>query len=175
MGLTSQIKNGGWGALALYLYSLFILLYWEIPLVTSDRIAMASAAAPALLVMFAVVVLNHQLNEFWAGGNLIESARTIRQITGERDFYHSASEEIQSSINDFDEKAYSHHISILSGLILTIAIPITGYFAIGWKGVVGGVVLSLLSFRTLTIRSYRELNRLATELSTPYEENYENQ
>jgi hypothetical protein len=175
MSLTSQIKNGGWGALALYLYSLFVLLHWEIPLITSDRIAMASAAAPALLVMFAVVVLNHQLNEFWAGGNLMESATTIREITGGRDFYHSASAEIQSSIDDFDEKAYSHHISILSGIILAIAIPITGYFSIGWKGVVGGVVLSSLLFRTLTIRSYRELNGLATEMSTPYEENYENQ
>jgi len=175
MGILSQVMNGGWGALSLYLHSLFVFLYWDIPLITSDRVALAAAAVPALVVMFAVVVLNHRLNDYWAGGNLKQSTETIAQITGERDFWHSASKETQDAIDDYDEKAYSHHVSILAGIVNAIAAPITGYVAIGWQGLVIGLLLSVILLRGLSVRSYRELNRLAKELSTPYEENYENQ
>jgi len=175
MGILSQVKNGGWGTLSLYFHTLFVFLYWDIPLITSDRVALVAAAVPALVVMFTVVVLNHRLNDYWAGGNLKQSAETIAQITGEHDFWHSASKETQDAIDDYDEKAYSHHISILAGITNAITVPLTGYFAIGWQGIVAGIALSLILLRTLSVRSYRELNRLARELSTPYEENYENQ
>lgn len=175
MGIPSQVKNGGWGALSLYLHSLFIFLYWDIPLIGSDRIALVVAAVPAIVVMFTVVVLNHRLNEYWAGGHLKRSTETIARITGESDFWHSASQETKDAIDDYDEKAYSHHVSILAGVINAVAAPITGYFAIGWQGIVVGLLLSVILLRGLSIRSYRELNRLAKELSIPYEENYENQ
>ncbi|WP_336022452.1 hypothetical protein [Halobellus salinisoli] len=175
MGITSQVKNGGWGALFLYIHSLFVFLYWDVPLVTSDRLAIVAAAVPASIVMFAVVVLNHWLNYYWAGGHLKRSTEIIDQITGKRNFWHSASKETQETINDFDEKAYSHHISILSGIINAITVPITGYFVIGWQGIVVGLLISIILLRGLSVRSYRELNQLAKELSIPYEENYENQ
>lgn len=175
MGIGSQIKNGSWGALVLYVYSLFVLLYWEVPLVNSDRIALAAAAVPAFLVMFSIVVLNDWLNDYWAGGKLKKSTEEIKRITGERDFYHSASKETQDAIDDFDEKAYTHHISILTGIIIAIAAPVTGYFATGIVGIIIGIIVSMISFRTLTVRSYRELNQLANDLSTPYKEKYENQ
>lgn len=175
MGITSQVKNGGWGALFLYIHSLFVLLYWDIPIVTSDRVAIVVAAVPALVVMFTVAVLNHKLNDYWAGGNLKRSTETIAQITGESNFWHSASKETQETIDDYDEKAYSHHVSILSGIINAIAAPITGYLVIGWQGIVVGILISIILLRGLSVRSYRELNRLAKDLSIPYEENYENQ
>lgn len=175
MGISSQIRNGGWGALAIYVYSLFVLVYWKIPYITFDRLALAVAAVPALIVMFLVVVLNDWLNDYWAGGHLKESSREIAQITGKNDFYHSATPEIQDAVDDFDEKAYGHHIAIISGVILAVAAPITGYVVFGLIGVMGGMLVSLVSIRTLSIRSYRELNQLAKDLSTPYMENYENQ
>jgi len=175
MGIPSQVKNGGWGAVSLYLHSLFVFLYWDVPLITSDRVALVAAGVPALVVMFAVVVLNHKLNDYWAGGNLKQSTETIVQITGERDFWHSASKETRDAIDDYDEKAYSHHVSILAGIINAAAAPITGHFAIGWQGIVVGLLLSIIFLRGMSVRSYRELNRLAKELSIPYEENYENQ
>jgi hypothetical protein len=175
MGIPSQVKNGGWGALSLYLHSLFVFLYWDVPLVTSDRVALVAAAVPAIVVMFTVVVLNHELNEYWAGGDLRRSTETIARITGDSDFWHSASKETRDAIDDYDEKAYSHHVSILAGITNAVAAPITGYSALGWKGIVIGFFLSIIFFRGLSVRSYRELNRLAKELSTPYEENYENQ
>lgn len=175
MGLASQIRNGGWGALGIYIYSLYVFLQWDLPLVTSDRIALAVAAVPALSVMFLVVIFNHRLNEFWAGGNLMQSAEEIQEITGENDFYMSAPQEIRETIDDFDEKAYGHHVAILSGIILFFLIPITGYLASDFLGLAAGIAIALVSLRGLSIRSYRELNRLAEDLSTPYIENYENQ
>lgn len=175
MGLTSQIKNGGWGALAIYVYSLFVLLYWEVPLITTDRIAVVAAAIPSLAVMFIVVVANDWLNNFWVGGNLKRSTETILRITGESDFFDSAQQEVRDSIDGFDEKGYSHHVSILAGILLTIAAPITGYAIGDVVGLLVGVGLAPIILRVLSVRSFRELNRLAKQMSVPYEENYENQ
>lgn len=175
MGITSQVKNGGWGAVAIYLYSLFIFLHWNPPLVASDRIALAAAAAPALLVMFFAEVKNDWLNDYWAGGNLKRSTDRISRITGDNDFYESAPKEVKESVDNFDKLAYSHHVAIISGIMLTVTTPIIGYTIIGVRGFAVGIVVSVISLRALSIRSYRELNRLAKELSTPYEENYENQ
>lgn len=175
MDIYSQVKNGGWGAVAIYLYSLFVFLYWDLPLVTADRVALAAAAVPALLVMFFVVVKNDWLNGYWAGGNLKRSTERISQITGDNDFYESAPEEVKESVDDFDDLAYGHHVAIVSGIVLAVAAPITGYAAVDLRGLAVGVIVSFAFLRALSIRSYRELNRLAKELSTPYEENYENQ
>jgi len=141
---------------------------------TSDRIALVVAGAPALLVMFIVVTFNHQLNDFWAGGYLKQSTEEIAQIVNEHDFYHSASREIQDTVDDFDKKAYGHHVAILSGLIVAGSAPVVGYLAFGPVAALGGLPVSLLALWTLSVRSYREINRLAEDLSTPYVENYEN-
>ncbi|WP_408960160.1 hypothetical protein [Natrinema sp. 74] len=175
MGVRSQIKNGGWGALGVYLYSLFAFLYWDVPLISTDRLALAAATIPALAVMFTVVVTNDWLNDYWAGGNLKRSTETIAKITGENDFYDSAPQEVKDSVDEFDELAYGHHVAILSGIILAVAVPVTGYVVAGNIGVILGVVTAPVLLRALSIRSYRELNRLAKQMSVPYEENYENQ
>ncbi|MDF9747922.1 hypothetical protein [Natrinema salsiterrestre] len=175
MGLTSQIKNGGWGALAIYVYSLLVLLYWDIPLISTDRIALVAATVPALAVMFTVVVANDWLNDFWAGGNLKRSTATILRITGENDFFDSAQQEVKDAIDDFDEKGYSHHVSILAGILLAITVPITGYVIGKFVGLFIGVGLAAIILRVFSVRSFRELNQLAKQMSVPYEENYENQ
>lgn len=174
MGLASQMWNGGWGALAVYVYSLFVLIYWDFSLISSDRIAVVVAAVPALMVMFTVVVANDSLNNYWAGGNLKQSTATILRITGENDFFDSADQEVKDAINKFDKKGYSHHVSILAGILLAIAIPITGYAIRGVTGLLIGVALGAVILRVFSIRSFRELNRLAEQMSVPYEENYEN-
>jgi hypothetical protein len=172
MSIYSQVRNGGWGAAILYVYSLFILIYWKI---ASERIALVVAAAPALLVMFVVVTCNHRLNDFWAGGYLKQSTEEIAQIVNNHDFYHSASKEIQDTVDDFDKKAYSHHVAILSGVVVAVSAPIVAYFAFDLVAVLGGLLVSIIAFWALSVRSYREINRLAEDLSTPYVENYENQ
>lgn len=175
MTLASQIKNGGWGALAIYVYSLLILLYWDVPLITTDRIALVAAAVPSLAVMFTVVAANDWLNDFWAGGNLKRSTETILRITGGNDFFDSAQQEVKDAIDDFDEKGYSHHVSILAGILLAIAVPITGYVISDLIGLLIGLGLAGIILRVFSVRSFRELNRLAKQMSVPYEENYENQ
>ena len=61
MGVTSQVANGGWGAIAVYLYSYAAITFWE---VATPRAGMVIAAGPALLLMFSVYRFNHELNNF---------------------------------------------------------------------------------------------------------------
>jgi hypothetical protein len=175
MGITSQLKNGGWGALAIYVYSLLIFLYWDVPLISTDRIALVAAAIPSFAVMFTVVAANDWLNDFWAGGNLKRSTETILRITGGSDFFDSAQQEVKDAIDDFDEKGYSHHVSILAGILLAIVVPITGYAIGELIGLLIGLGLAAIILRVFSVRSFRELNRLAKQMSVPYVENYENQ
>lgn len=172
MDAISKITNGGWGALAVYIFSYSILEYWDL---ASQRSIMVFAAVPPLLIMFTVVRFNHQLNEFWAGGNLKQSTAEIQQITGEKDSYHSASEEVQNAIDEFDEKAFGHHVGILSGIVLAVATIVIGYLQFGPLGVLLGGIAGFALIWGVSIRSYHELNRLARKLSTPYKEKYENQ
>ncbi|WP_159436333.1 hypothetical protein [Halosegnis longus] len=124
--------------------------------------------------MFTVVVANDWLNDYWAGGNLKQSTATILTITGKSDFFDSANQEVKDAVNEFDEKGYSHHVSILAGILLAIATPITGYLIHGFIGLLAGIALGAIILRVFSIRSFRELNRLAEQMSVPYEENYEN-
>lgn len=171
MSIVTQVTNGGWGALALFLYSYTVIYYGNF---ASQRGAVVISAVPPLLIMFTVYLFNHRLNDFWAGGNLKESTAEIQQITGENDSYHSASEEVQSTIDEFDEKAYAHHIGILSGIVLALATPLAGYLVFEEQGLIAGIFASVVFIWGLGVRSYHELNRLARDLSIPYEEKYEN-
>jgi hypothetical protein len=172
MSIITQVTNGGWGALVLYLYSYLVVYFGNL---ASQRGAIVISAIPPLLLMFLVYRFNHRLNDFWAGGNLKESTVKIQHITGDSDSYHSASEEIQSTIDEFDKKAYGHHVGILSGIALALATPLLGYLVFDEKGLIGGIVAGVVVIWGLCVRSYNELNRLASDLSIPYEEKYENQ
>lgn len=172
MGVASQVVNGGWGAIAVYLYSYAVIHFWDL---ATPRAGVVIAVGPAVLLMFLVYRFNHELNDFWAGGNLKESTQTIQRITGENDSYHSASQEIRETIDGFDEKAFAHHVGIISGLTLAIALPVSAFLAFGIKGLLAGLLGAFLAVWGLSMQSYRELNRLASDLSVPYEENYENQ
>lgn len=172
MGVASQVANGGWGAIAVYLYSYAVIHFQDL---TTPRAGMVIAAAPALLLMFLVYRFNHRLNNFWAGGNLKESTETIQRITGESDSYHSASQAVRETVDDFDEKAFGHHVGILSGLTLAAILPISAFLTFGTAGLFGGLFAAVLAVWGLSVQSFRELNRLARDLSVPYAENYENQ
>ncbi|WP_135535461.1 hypothetical protein [Halostella pelagica] len=166
------MANGGWGAIAVYLYSYAVIHFQNL---TTPRAGMVIAAAPALLLMFLVYRFNHKLNDFWAGGKLKESTETIQRITGENDSYHSASQAVQTTVDEFDEKAFGHHVGILSGLTLAVLLPSSAFLTFGYVGLFSGLFGAVLAVWGLSVQSFRELNRLASNLSVPYEENYENQ
>lgn len=172
MGVVSQVANGGWGAIAVYLYSYAAILSQSL---TTPRAGVVIATGPALLLMFLVYRFNHKLNDFWAGGNLKQSTETIQRITGKNDSYHSASQAVQETVDEFDEKAFGHHVGILSGLTLAVLLPISAFLTFGIVGLFGGLFAAVLAIWGLSVQSFRELNRLASDLSVPYEENYENQ
>jgi hypothetical protein len=125
--------------------------------------------------MFLADRQNNQLVDFFAGGELRRSADQIQEITGDDDFYESASEELQNRVDDFDRRAYQQNISILGGLIIATTTPFIGVFLYGTLGLVIGLLVGLLAVQLLTRRSIQQLNRLAQNISKPYTAKYENQ
>jgi len=172
MRVISKVQTGSWGAVSIYFAAYLIIRYWNL---AQEQEALVYAAGAPLVLLFFVVVLNHRLNHFWAGGYLQESSEEIEQITGDRHNYLSAPQEIQQHVDEFDDKALGHHVTILSGIVISVVAPVATTFAYGAMGIIPGLACSAIALTALSHRSYRELNRLAMNLSTPYKEKYESQ
>ena len=171
MQIPTKIWDSGWGAVFLTVYTGVV-----IHLVTPEPLFLKTLAVlPTILVMFLADRQNNQLIEFFAGGELRRSTDQIQEITGDDDFYESASEELQNRVDDFDRRAYQKNISILSGLIISVTTPFVGVYLRGILGLTIGLFVGLLAAQLLTRRSIQELNRLAQNISKPYTAKYENQ
>lgn len=171
MQITTKIWDSGWGAVFLTAYTgLFIHLVTPEPAYLKTM-----AVLPTILVMFLADRQNNQLVDFFAGGELRRSADQIQEITGEDDFYESASEELQNRVDEFDRRAYQQNISILGGLIIATTTPFIGVYLYDTLGLAIGLLVGLLAAQLLTRRSIQELNRLAQNISKPYTAKYENQ
>ncbi|WP_042662742.1 hypothetical protein [Haloferax sp. ATB1] len=171
MQIATKIWDSGWGAVFLTVYTGVV-----IHLVTPEPLFLKTLAVlPAILVMFIADRQNNQLINFFAGGELRRSTDQIQEITGDDDFYESASEELQNRVDDFDRRAYQKNISILAGVIITVTTPFIGAYLRGTLGLAIGLLVGLLAAQLLTRRSIQELNRLAQNISKPYTAKYENQ
>ena len=170
MKIATKIWDSGWGAVFLTVYTGVV-----IHLVTSEPLFLKTLAVlPTILVMFLADRQNNWLINFFAGGELRRSTDQIQQITGDDDFYESASEELQNRVNDFDRRAYQKNISIISGLIIAVTTPFVGVYLHGILGLAIGLLVGLFAAQLLTRRSIHELNRLAQNISKPYTAKYEN-
>lgn len=171
MQIATKIWDSGWGAVFLTVYTGVV-----IHLVTPEPLFLKTLAVlPTILVMFLADRQNNRLIDFFAGGELRRSTDQIQEITGNDDFYESASEELQNRVDDFDRRAYQKNISILAGLIIAVTTPFVGVYLRGTLGLAIGLLVGLLAAQLLTRRSIQELNRLAQNISKPYTAKYENQ
>lgn len=150
MKILNQIQQSGWGALFLFIYSAGILYFASYEL--SRIIHLIVAALPALVLILLSVIYNDELMDFFAGDAIDESFAKIDERTGEDGFYYDSDQDIQDSINEMDEKAHQHLVSILSGLVIAISLPFVIYYLFGLReaalALVGsGVVAYLLSYK----------------------------
>lgn len=171
MQIATKIWDSGWGAIFLTVYTLGVIHLF----IPDQHLLKSIAILPALLVMFVADRYNFHLVHFFAGGELQRSTEQIEQITGEDDFYESASEELQSRIDDLDRRTYQNNISILSGAIIAVSAPFAGFYLQNVVGVFAGLFVSILAIQLLARRSVQQLNTLAQNITEPYTAKYENQ
>lgn len=100
--------------------------------------------------------------------------KEIEEITGEADFYESASEELQTRVDKLDRHAYQSNISILAGITIALTAPFVGFFIRSVPGAVAGIFIAVAAFHLLTRKSIAQMNDLARNIDKPYEAKYEN-
>lgn len=171
MGLPSKIWESGWGAIFLLFYSLAAIHL----LFPGNLIFKPVALVPTSIVMFLVDSYSNQLTDFWAGGELRRATDYVDSITGDNHFYHAASEDVRTTVDDFDRRAYQNNISILTGIIILLTAPFLGFYLQNLLGAAIGVFTGLLAVQLLSRQSITQLNTLARDIAEPYKAHYENQ
>lgn len=171
MGLPSKIWDSGWGAIFLLFYSLAAVHL----LFPRNLIFKSVGLAPAIIVMFLADSYSNHLINFWAGGELRRATDYVDTITGDDHFYHAASEDIRTTVDDFDRRAYQNNISILTGIIILLTAPFLGFYLHDLLGAAIGALTGLLAVQLLSRRSITQLNTLARDIAEPYKAQYENQ
>lgn len=176
MSATDRIFDHGWGAIFLYLYSAF-LLYWLQPLLpvqTGRFIVFIGAAVPPAVVIFLAIVFNDGLFDLFAGKTIKETFNEIDDRTGEDEFYWDADSETQDSIDDMDEKAHSHLVTILTGVFIAVSLPIAGFYYSGVKLAALALVGSILVAYVFCYRRYHDLQQVVKSSMKLYEQRDEN-
>lgn len=171
MRIATRIWDSGWGAILLTTYTLLVMHL----LAPHQLLLKPVALVPTILVMFLADRYNFQLIDFFAGGELQRSTEQVERITGENDFYESASEELQSRVDDLDRRAYQNNISILAGVLIAATVPVVGFYLRGVIGGIAGLCIAVLAVQLLSRQSVQQLNTLAQNVSEPYTAKYENQ
>lgn len=170
MRLGTKIWESGWGAVFLTVYG-FLATHLIVP---KSYFLYPISLFPTLSVMFCADRFSSYLVDFFAGGELRRSTDRIHQITGEDHFYHATSEELRTTVDDFDRRAYEQNISILSGILIAVSAPGLGYVIRGEIGFVAGLAISIVALWLLCHQGIKSLKELAEQIVEPYEANYEN-
>lgn len=171
MKIAAKIWNSGWGAVILTVYAALSLHL----LFPRTFLLKLLSLIPAIGVMFIADQYSTRLIFFWAGGELRRSIEEIEEITGEADFYESASEEVQTRVDKLDRHAYQSNISILAGITIALTAPFVGFFVHSVPGTVAGIFIAVAALHLLTRKSIAQIKDLARNIDKPYEAKYENQ
>jgi len=143
-----MVSDGGWGPLFLYLHSaviLFLLQTRSLLPIQSDRfIILIAAVIPPAVVLFLATVFNDLLIEAFVGEEIEQAYKEIDQRTGDQEFYYDADPDTKESINEMDEKAFKHLMTVLSGFVIAVSLPLGLYLFTDLYGGLGGVVGSAL-------------------------------
>lgn len=173
MSFAYKVRNGGWGALFLWVYVLGILLWNDIKFGFQRLVVLSIAAVPSLVVMFLVEVYIDRLNDWWAGGKLKRSTEIAHQVTNDERPYEVSDRDLQERINEFDNKAFGKHVSIIAGLLIGLSAPFVGMAMSGLTGTVVGGLLAIPTIMGLSYRSFKDLNKLADGIGEVYMKSYE--
>lgn len=148
----------------LYLYSA-VILYWlqlqsYLPIQSSRFTVVIAAAVPPAIVVFLATVFNDGLMEFFAGEAIQEAFEDIDDRTGDDEFYWDADAETQDSIDDMDQKAHKHLVTVLSGILICLSLPIMVYSLLGLLEAALAVGGSLVVAYTFCYRGYLDLQQV---------------
>lgn len=171
MNVLNQIRDSGWGAVFLFLYGVGVF-YQLFPELNSVFI-MVAAAVPAIFVIYLSIVFNDELMELLAGETIRRTLGEIKQQTGEDEFYWAADGDIQERIDEMDQKAHQQAVTILTGGIIGLSLPVFLWQEFGLRGVLAGSAGALLVGYLLSYRAYRQLQEIIKSSVKPYEAEYE--
>lgn len=171
MRIATKIWDSGWGAVFLTVYTGTVLHL----LIPGQPLFKILALFPTILVMFLADRYSNWLVDFFAGGELRRSTEYVEAKTGEDHFYHAAREEVQTSVDDLDRRAYQNNISILTGIVIGVTAPFIGFYQRAIIGGLFGILLACCAIHWLTKSSITQLNTLARDIREPYKAKYENQ
>lgn len=170
MRIATKIWDSGWGAVFLTIYAAAVLHL----LVPGQPLFKILALFPTILVMFLADQYSNWLVDFFAGGELRHSVEYIESKTKEEHFYHAANDELQTSVDDLDRRAYQNNISILTGIVIGLTAPLIGFHQRAIIGGAFGLVIAGCALHWLTGSSITQLNTLARDIREPYKAKYEN-
>jgi hypothetical protein len=160
-----QIKQkGGVGLGALYLVSLLIAGYY-LDASTFDRSVSAGiiAVIPPFMVWGAAKQFYKKWPKIFATEKVAEAFVRIKFHQGSKRFYNKYSDEVQEELDDLDEKFFNQIVNILSGIVITAAIPVFAvlkFGEFGYTGIVAGFGLAAVFGYGLSIASYRKMNEV---------------
>ncbi|WP_049893553.1 hypothetical protein [Halogranum rubrum] len=170
MRIANKIWNSGWGAVFLTFYTAGALQL----LFPQHQLYKLAAIVPTAIVMFVADYFSSDIIDFFAGGELLRSTEHIHQMTGGGHFFESASEEVQTRVDDFDRRAYQENISLLAGVAIATTSPAVGYIYSQLVGAAIGGLIAVLSIQFLSRSAVQTLNNLARDIREPYNAKYEN-
>ena len=158
MSVVDQVQESGWGAIFLFIYVAAILYAWPFQL---DRLAFAVAAVtPSLILVFLTISFNDFLMELFAGSTVRETFREIKKESKEDEFYWDADVGTKESIDEMDQKAHRHLVTILSGIVIAVTLPLVIGVRFGPLPSLVAVLGSLLVGYLLSYRSYTKLREV---------------
>jgi len=156
--------ESGLGALFLYLYSAGVLYWLQLESIlafeSSRFMILIAAVVPPAIVVFLATVFNDALMEILVGDTIEEAFHEINSSTGEDEFYWDAENETQDSIDEMDEKAHKHLVTVLSGAVIALTLPVLIYVFLGLFEALLAVTGALLIVYLFCYRSYRDLQQV---------------
>jgi hypothetical protein len=158
MKLLDQIQQSGLGALFLFIYSPGILYF--LPYELSNPVYLLAAGIPVLIVVFLSVMFNDWLMDLFAGDTIQQAFETINSRTGDDEFYWDADSGTQNDIDEMDKKAHRHLITVLSGIIISISLPLVTYYLSGLYQATMSVAGSIIIGYLFSIRGRRNLQQV---------------
>ena len=164
MSALDRVVESGWGALFLYLFTAGVLYWLQLESIltfeSSRFMILIVAVVPPAAVVFLATVFNDALMDLFAGETIKETFQEIDSRTGEDEFYWDAETETQDSIDEMDEKAHKHLVTVLSGAVIALSMPVPIYVFRGLLEALIAVVGSLLVIYLFCYRSYRDLQQV---------------
>lgn len=172
MNLSNQLKDSGWGATFLAVYTAGILHYFSYDL--SNSLFLLASIVPSLLLVYLSITFNDRLMEWFADDVIREAFTDIKDRTDTNEFYWQADGDVQDGIDELDRKAHRRVVAILAGGVISTSLPFLLYYFHGIEGFGAGLGSALVVFYLLSYRPYCSLHEVIKSSAKLYGVDNEN-